>query len=249
MLCSNLRIDGDFDIRQLAQKTPGYVGADLTALVNEASLFAVSRAAADLVSSTAIATATTPGAGLAPGGAVQQAAAAAVADGTVATAAASSTPMEEEGHAVKAPPAVAEGEGGAGSSSSAAAAEADPAHAQQPTLQMKFEVKSTEDNRGTLDERAESSNRIREQTTPFTAEQMKSLFVTLQDFESALPRVQPSAKREGFATVPEVSWDDVGALAGPRRELEDAAVLPLTNPELCRKVGIPRPPGVLLYGQ
>jgi hypothetical protein len=34
----------------------------------------------------------------------------------------------------------------------------------------------------------------------------------------ALPRcsVQPSAKREGFATTPEVTWEDVGALGQPR---------------------------------
>ena len=40
--------------------------------------------------------------------------------------------------------------------------------------------------------------------------------VTFADFEQALTRVQPSAKREGFAIIPDVSWDDVGALGGPR---------------------------------
>ena len=251
VLCNNLRIDGDFDIRQLAQKTPGYVGADLTALVNEASLFAVSRAATSLVSATAATTATGGG-----GGAAAAAAAAPELDGvttgktpTNATASASS----EGGHAMEASSSVVPvGTPAAGAADAADAVDdgsgsgAAPA---EPVLQMKFQVKSSSVGEGsTLEERAVSSKRIRAQTTPFTSEQMATLFVTLQDFEAALPRVQPSAKREGFATVPEVTWDDVGALAGPRRELEDAAVLPLTNPELCRRVGIPRPPGVLLYG-
>lgn len=45
-----------------------------------------------------------------------------------------------------------------------------------------------------------------------------------------------------------MTWDDVGALGNPRRELEDAIVLPLKYPDLSRRMGIPRPPGVLLYG-
>jgi ribosome biogenesis ATPase len=32
-------------------------------------------------------------------------------------------------------------------------------------------------------------------------------------------RVQPSAKREGFATVPDVKWEDVGSLGDVREEL------------------------------
>ncbi|EDQ92319.1 uncharacterized protein MONBRDRAFT_4780 [Monosiga brevicollis MX1] len=61
-------------------------------------------------------------------------------------------------------------------------------------------------------------------------------------------RVQPSAKREGFATTPNVTWADVGALDQPRGELEEAIVFPLKNPELCAKLGTRSPPGVLLFG-
>ena len=45
---------------------------------------------------------------------------------------------------------------------------------------------------------------------PLTAEQMEPLYVTMDDFLAAIPSVQPSSKREGFATVPDVSWDDIG---------------------------------------
>ena len=38
-------------------------------------------------------------------------------------------------------------------------------------------------------------------------------------------RVQPSSKREGFATVPDVSWDDIGALQNVRDELKTAILV------------------------
>ena len=49
VVCRDLRIDGVFDYPRLASLTPGYVGADLAALANEASLIAVSRGARILV--------------------------------------------------------------------------------------------------------------------------------------------------------------------------------------------------------
>lgn len=33
VLCKSLRTDGDLDLRALARRTPGYVGADLAALI------------------------------------------------------------------------------------------------------------------------------------------------------------------------------------------------------------------------
>jgi ribosome biogenesis ATPase len=39
------------------------------------------------------------------------------------------------------------------------------------------------------------------------------LRVTMSDFQGACKSIQPSAKREGFAVVPDVTWSDVGALA------------------------------------
>ena len=41
----------------------------------------------------------------------------------------------------------------------------------------------------------------------------------------ALTKVQPSAKREGFATVPGVTWDDIGALQDIRQELQMAILV------------------------
>ena len=41
---------------------------------------------------------------------------------------------------------------------------------------------------------------------------LDNLFIEYQDFEKAAKRVQPSAQREGFSTVPNTTWNDVGAL-------------------------------------
>lgn len=55
---------------------------------------------------------------------------------------------------------------------------------------------------------------------PLSDEQLNELHVDLEDFKQALKCVQPSAKREGFATVPDVTWDDVGSLRDIREELQ-----------------------------
>ena len=56
-------------------------------------------------------------------------------------------------------------------------------------------------------------------------EQLSGLCILMADFESSLASVQPSAKREGFATVPDVTWADVGALQDIREELTMAILV------------------------
>ncbi|CAI5759898.1 unnamed protein product [Candida verbasci] len=83
---------------------------------------------------------------------------------------------------------------------------------------------------------------------PLNNEQLDSLSITYQDFLDALPTIQPSSKREGFATVPDVTWKNVGALKNTRMELHMCIVQPIKKPELYLKVGIAAPAGVLLWG-
>lgn len=47
--------------------------------------------------------------------------------------------------------------------------------------------------------------------------------------QAALLIVQPSAKREGFATIPGVTWDDVGALKDVREELTMAILVTINR--------------------
>lgn len=72
--------------------------------------------------------------------------------------------------------------------------------------------------------------------------------ITMAAFDAVLPLIVPSSKREGFATIPDVSWEDIGALASVREELQTAIVDPIQNPERYAAVGISAPTGVLLWG-
>jgi len=90
--------------------------------------------------------------------------------------------------------------------------------------------------------------RLSSQLETLTMEQLEPLYVEMQDFELALPKVQPSSKREGFATVPAVTWSDVGALKGVREELTMAISEPIRCPEKFKRMGLVVPAGVLLFG-
>ena len=72
--------------------------------------------------------------------------------------------------------------------------------------------------------------------------------ITNDDFFTALPKIQPSSKREGFATIPDTTWDDIGALLPVREELLAAIVEPIRSPAKYERVGITAPTGVLLWG-
>ena len=89
---------------------------------------------------------------------------------------------------------------------------------------------------------------IKDDKGPMTPEQMESLSITQDDFIAAIPKVQPSAKREGFATVPDVTWENVGALFELRQQLQLAIVQQIREPEIYSQVGITAPSGVLLWG-
>ena len=80
------------------------------------------------------------------------------------------------------------------------------------------------------------------------ADMFKSFAITAKDFEMAVPQVQPYVKREGFTTVPETTWDDIGALQSVREELCTAIIDPIRHPERYARVGITAPTGVLLWG-
>jgi len=89
---------------------------------------------------------------------------------------------------------------------------------------------------------------IKDDHGPMTPEQLENLYITQEDFIAAIPKVQPSAKREGFATVPDVTWEDVGALTELREQLQLAIVQQIKEPEVYSAVGITAPSGVLLWG-
>jgi transitional endoplasmic reticulum ATPase len=75
-----------------------------------------------------------------------------------------------------------------------------------------------------------------------------ALEVQPKDFDEALTKVRPSAIREAFVTIPDVSWDDVGGLTAVKQQLHDLVELPLKQPEAFRAAGITPGNGILLYG-
>lgn len=76
----------------------------------------------------------------------------------------------------------------------------------------------------------------------------EEVFVTLNDFKDAVKLVQPSSKREGFITVPDVTWDDIGSLQDIRKELNLAITAPVKYPKQFKALGMKAPAGVLLCG-
>ncbi|KAL0216885.1 hypothetical protein RCL1_007368 [Eukaryota sp. TZLM3-RCL] len=72
--------------------------------------------------------------------------------------------------------------------------------------------------------------------------------VDYTDLTVALTKVQPNAIREGFATVPDVTWDDVGALDEVHTQLRTSILEPILHPEKFEALGLPISTGVLLYG-
>ncbi|KAM6278802.1 nuclear valosin-containing protein-like isoform 2-T2 [Porphyrio hochstetteri] len=83
---------------------------------------------------------------------------------------------------------------------------------------------------------------------PLPEEQLQKLCIEMNDFIVALSSVQPSAKREGFVTIPDVTWADIGALEDVREELTMAILAPVRNPEQFKALGLTTPAGILLAG-
>ncbi|NXI00133.1 NVL protein, partial [Pachycephala philippinensis] len=98
-----------------------------------------------------------------------------------------------------------------------------------------------------LDELQRLLDLLKEQD-PLPEEQLHKLCIEMNDFIVALSSVQPSAKREGFVTIPDVTWADIGALEDVREELTMAILAPVRNPEQFKALGLTTPAGVLLAG-
>ncbi|MAF49602.1 MAG: AAA family ATPase [Rhodospirillales bacterium] len=69
-----------------------------------------------------------------------------------------------------------------------------------------------------------------------------------QDFDKALGVIRPSAIREAFVTIPDVTWDDIGGLEDVKELLRNTVERPLKQADSYRKIGIDSPGGVLLHG-
>ncbi|AGB36902.1 CDC48 family AAA ATPase [Natronococcus occultus] len=80
------------------------------------------------------------------------------------------------------------------------------------------------------------------------AEVLEKIEVTAQDFRSALRGVEPSAMREVFVEVPDVTWEDVGGLEEAKGRLREAIQWPMEHADAYEQVGLSPAKGVLLHG-
>ncbi|KAK9065388.1 hypothetical protein SSX86_016771 [Deinandra increscens subsp. villosa] len=151
VLTRNLKLEGAFDLVKISRSTPGFVGADLAALVNKAGNLAMKR----------------------------------IIDGR--------------------------------------------------KLELSTESIDTEENEDWW-------------RKAWTNEEMDKLSITMSDFEVAAKLVQPSSRREGFSSIPNVKWEDVGGLDLLRREFDRYIVRRIKYPDQYEEYGVDLETGFLLYG-
>lgn len=220
-MAEKLRLEGDFDFPSLARATPGYVGADLQALITQAGVIAVKRIFKHLRE-------------------------------MAVSSVEREQPKEEENDA----PMDEKEEPESTTSMDIDPSAVEPtvpiaeSPTEPPTEEAPLITTSVEEfeSQSPLEQLRSIADFIQNHKEPLTPAQLESLAITEQDFRHALLKVQPSSKREGFATVPDVSWDDIGALQFVRDELRMAVVEPINHPEFFERVGITSPAGVLLWG-
>ncbi|GAA6010879.1 hypothetical protein JCM11491_004579 [Sporobolomyces phaffii] len=219
VLMEKLRLSGDFDYAFLAKSTPGYVGADLSALTGAAGVIAVKRIFEQMGEDTPIDLTTNEGAIglLAQGGAGEEAM---IMDDETATPSTSipTTPAAED---VPAPLEAA-----------APIPATIPPFSTLPPSLAALPIASF----------------LRTHPSSLTADQLSTLALTNADFTRALSIVQPSSQREGFTTVPDVTWEDLGALQAVREEMRMSIVRPIRRPDVFKMLGLNAPCGVLLWG-
>jgi len=79
-------------------------------------------------------------------------------------------------------------------------------------------------------------------------EQLYKLEVTMDHFLSALAEIEPSAIREVFTEIPDVTWEDVGGLDEIKAAMREAVEWPLKYADLFARAGTTPPKGILLSG-
>ncbi|MFC4988673.1 CDC48 family AAA ATPase [Saliphagus infecundisoli] len=80
------------------------------------------------------------------------------------------------------------------------------------------------------------------------ADVLENLRVTEADFKEALKGIEPSALREVFVEVPDVTWNDVGGLDDTKERLRETIQWPLDYPEVFESMDMQAAKGVMMFG-
>lgn len=225
-MSSKLKLSGDFDFKELAKLTPGYVGADLNALTSAAGVVALKRIFQEI-------------------GNIDK-----ITEVEALENVTGNMEMMDMDAAMTEAPIHVDGDISMSSAPAPTNTSATPTEAPSstPTTVPTAPTSTALEKHGKHTPVHSISAFLQSHPNPLTPKQLEPLCITNDDFLIALTKVQPSAKREGFATVPDVTWDKIGALSYVREELQMAVVEPIKYPSLFASVGIQTPAGVLLWG-
>ena len=80
------------------------------------------------------------------------------------------------------------------------------------------------------------------------SETLRQIIVTMNDFMDVIKEMEPSAMREVFVEVPDISWNDIGGLALIKQEMQEAIEWPLKYQGIFTYADAMPPKGILLYG-
>ena len=86
------------------------------------------------------------------------------------------------------------------------------------------------------------------QTQEIPYEKVASLEVRMSHFMAALMEIDPSAIREVFVEIPDVSWEDIGGLENVKEELIQAVSWPLRHAEVFERYSVQPTRGIMLHG-
>ncbi|KAG0036469.1 hypothetical protein BGZ82_004157 [Podila clonocystis] len=224
VMSSKLKLSGDFDFKELAKLTPGYVGADLNALTSAAGVVALKRIFQEI-------------------GNIDK-----ITEVEALENVTDEMEMMDMDSAMTEAPAHVDSDVSMPSAAVPTNTSSAPTEAPSTSTTVLAPTSTALEKHGKHTPVHSISAFLQSHPNPLTPQQLEPLCITNDDFLIALTTVQPSAKREGFATVPDVTWDKIGALSYVREELQMAVVEPIKYPALFASVGIQTPAGVLLWG-
>lgn len=235
--CEGLSIDPKLNYDKIAELTPGYVGADLLALVSRAATIAVKRrsmkkfrelhAASEMNMTTVTLDDDDPSDE--KDGAPQEKISSPPPETETANGEKTTTESDEAPMEVDDKPTEKD-------------VTTDGNNVEESSSSSKTPIITDEFYEPTL---AELTNFLDNPPEEFADQ---NFCLTLEDFTAAVKVLQPSAKREGFITVPDTTWDDIGSLHDIREELKLAVLAPVKYPEMLARLGLEAPSGVLLCG-
>lgn len=278
VLCRNLTLSSEFDYESIAKNTPGYVGADLTALTREAAMLAVNRVFKDLQSQPGFIS-NVNGCSSGESSSIKTVQNGQATESNLSNLKTVNTresthqcetritenskklDSKDSSHTEK-DQKQSESSSGVNSTQELMVTAPNDKGDNSNSANNCSEVVPCENVSGSQNQDIASGQKtnsdknvqleyllhLLKNQPPLSGDQLQGMSISMQDFQEAIKHVQPSAKREGFATIPDVTWEDIGALKEVREDLQLAILAPVRYADQFQSLGINRAQGILLSG-